>query len=99
VLLQPSPDSHRAAVVVRYHAGSLSDPEGLTGITHLAEHMAFRGSRHLSGEQLWTLPQAWEARAIGAFTSADATVFHLVVPPEQRIPSAIRVSLEPCAAA
>ena len=93
VLLRPDHRSAHVAVVVNYRTGHLSDPKGLGGLAHLAEHMAFRGSRHLTDEQTWALPQEWGATDIGAFTTPDATYFQMVVPVEQ-LPRALWLESE-----
>ncbi|HHQ41963.1 MAG TPA: insulinase family protein, partial [Chromatiales bacterium] len=47
-------EDHRAPVVVSqiwYRVGSGDEPAGLTGISHLLEHMMFKGTpRHPAGE-------------------------------------------------
>jgi zinc protease len=83
VVLAPDRSSTRVAVVVRYDAGSSSDPEGLSGLAHLAEHMAFRGSRHLRGAQFYELPKLWGAAESNAHTGQEWTAFHLLVPAQQ----------------
>ncbi len=41
VLLAPDPRTNLVTVDVRYRVGSGSDPEGLTGLAHLVEHLTF----------------------------------------------------------
>jgi zinc protease len=83
VLLEPDRDVPNVAVVLGYRAGSLSDPQGLAGLAHLTEHMAFRGSRHASDEQHWLWPQRWGIEGFNAETRLDATLFQGLVPPSQ----------------
>jgi zinc protease len=86
VLLQPDARATRVALVVCYHSGSLVDPEGLAGLAHVAEHMSFRGSRHLADGQMFALPQRWGATDANAVTKDDATLYMAVFPPEQLPP-------------
>jgi zinc protease len=83
VLLQPDHHTSKVALVVYYRAGRLSEPKGLAGLAHLVEHMAFRGSRHLTGEQLWMWPQRWGIREMNAMTSLEGTLYQMLVPSEQ----------------
>ena len=83
VILEPDPSSARVAVVVAYGAGSSSDPPGLAGLAHMAEHMAFRRSLHVGEQQFFDLPHHWGAAEQTAFTAQDATVYQMLVPPEQ----------------
>ncbi|MDR2092096.1 MAG: insulinase family protein [Azoarcus sp.] len=77
-------EDHRAPSVVHmvwYRSGSIDEPEGVTGIAHVLEHMMFKGTRKVG-------PGEFNARiaALGgrdnAFTSRDYTAYF------QQIPSA-----------
>jgi len=75
-------ENHSAPVVavqVWYRVGSKNETAGMRGISHLLEHMMFKGSAHVGPEE--------HMRQIGrvggrtnAFTSEDVTVYHEVVP-------------------
>jgi zinc protease len=71
-------EDRRAPVAVSmlwYHAGSMDEVTGATGVAHVLEHMMFKGTAMVpAGEFSRTI-----ARAGGrdnAFTSKDATVYH-----------------------
>ncbi len=75
-------ESHRApvaAVQVWVKAGSLYETDQEAGITHLIEHMIFKGTKKRGTGQV-----AREIEAIGgsinAYTSLDYTVYHCTVP-------------------
>jgi zinc protease len=69
---------HRAPIVTQmlwYRVGATDDPPGLSGLAHFFEHMMFRGTTSMSGDQF--------ARAIArnggednAFTTHDYTAFY-----------------------
>jgi zinc protease len=77
-------EDHRAPSVVHmvwYRSGSMDEPEGVTGVAHVLEHMMFKGTRKVG-------PGEFNARvaAIGgrdnAFTSYDYTAYFQQVPPK-----------------
>jgi zinc protease len=55
-----------ASIVVNYLAGSDEAPAGFPGMAHAQEHMMFRGSPGLSGDQL-----AYVDAALGGMANAD----------------------------
>ena len=75
-------ENHRAPVVaiqVWVQAGSAYETEGERGITHLIEHMIFKGTEKRGPGEV-----AKEIESVGgsinAYTSLDYTVYHCVVP-------------------
>ncbi|MCK4425220.1 MAG: insulinase family protein, partial [Deltaproteobacteria bacterium] len=75
-------ESHRAPVVavqVWVQAGSVYETEKERGITHLIEHMIFKGTEKRGPGEV-----AKEIESVGgsinAYTSLDYTVYHCVVP-------------------
>ncbi len=75
-------ESHRAPVVavqVWVKAGSSYESDEEAGITHLIEHMIFKGTEKRGPGEI---AQAIEAigGSINAYTSLDYTVYHCVVP-------------------
>jgi len=70
-------EDHRAPVVVSqiwYKVGASDEPEGLTGISHVLEHMMFKGtSTHKNGE--FSRIIAENGGRENAFTGADYTAY------------------------
>ena len=75
-------ESHRAPVVavqVWVKAGSAYETDREAGITHLIEHMIFKGTEKRGpGEIAGTIEAV--GGSINAYTSLDYTVYHCVVP-------------------
>jgi zinc protease len=70
-----------AAVQVWYRTGELNEVPGIRGLSHLFEHMMFRGTEHFGPEEHWR-----KIGAVGgtnnAYTAPDVTVYTQVVPRE-----------------
>jgi zinc protease len=70
-------EDHRAPVVVSqiwYKVGASDEPEGLTGISHVLEHVMFKGtSQHKNGE--FSRIIAENGGRENAFTGADYTAY------------------------
>src|SRR4030042_218564 len=70
-------EDHRAPVVVSqiwYKVGASDEPDGLTGISHVLEHMMFKGTRaHKSGE--FSRIIAENGGRENAFTGSDYTAY------------------------
>ena len=71
--------SPTVAVQVWYHVGSKDDPDKRSGFAHLFEHMMFKGNEHLTPDAFENLTENIGGEN-NAFTAADMTVFHEVVP-------------------
>jgi zinc protease len=71
--------SPTVAVQVWYHVGSKDDPNGRSGFAHLFEHMMFKGNEHLKPNTFEELTENIGGEN-NAFTAADVTVYHEVVP-------------------
>lgn len=78
-------EDRRAPSVVHmvwYRSGSIDEPESVTGVAHVLEHMMFKGTRQVG-------PGEFNARvsAVGgrdnAFTSRDFTAYFQQIPPSQ----------------
>jgi zinc protease len=68
---------HRAPVVTHmlwYRVGGVDDPMGHSGLAHFFEHMMFKGTRRVPGNQL-TLTVARNGGQSNAFTSHDYTAY------------------------
>lgn len=80
VVLAPRADDTDAYVLVKYEAGQIHAPRDYKGLPHLAEHLTYRGSRHLK-----PLEYAQHLDRVGAgyngITRAESTVYFIAVPP------------------
>ncbi len=77
-------ESHRAPVVavqIWVKAGSAYETEKQAGITHLIEHMIFKGTEKRKPGELASIIESLGG-TINAYTSYDYTVYHCVVPKE-----------------
>lgn len=64
---------------VHFAAGSRYERPGLTGITHLFEHMMFKGTKKVGPEEFARLIQA-EGGTLNAFTTTDNTSYYETLP-------------------
>ncbi len=70
-------ENHKAPVVtfqVWYRAGSRNDPWGKTGLAHVIEHMMFKGTSKVSGEQFTRMIQG-NGGNYNAFTTQDYAAY------------------------
>lgn len=70
-------EDHRSAVVVSqlwYRVGSMDEVNGTTGISHMLEHMMFKGTKDVPDGQFSKIIAAAGGRE-NAFTNEDYTVF------------------------
>lgn len=69
---------HRAPVVTQmlwYRVGAMDDPPGLSGMAHFFEHMMFRGTSSVPGDQ-FAQTVARNGGIDNAFTTHDYTAFY-----------------------
>jgi zinc protease len=69
---------HRAPVVTQmlwYRVGAMDDPPGLSGLAHFFEHMMFRGTTAMPGDQ-FARTVARNGGEDNAFTTHDYTAFY-----------------------
>jgi zinc protease len=69
---------HRAPVVTQmlwYRVGAVDDPPGLSGLAHFFEHMMFRGTPDVPGDQ-FSRTVARNGGEDNAFTTHDYTAFY-----------------------
>jgi zinc protease len=59
---------------VHFATGSRNERPGITGISHLFEHMMFRGSKELGPEEFGRIIQA-NGGTLNAFTTIDNTSY------------------------
>ncbi len=78
VVLRENHSSPVVAVQVWVKAGSTTEPEERAGMSHILEHMAFKGTQRRGPGQI-----AREVEALGgqinAYTSFDQTVYHITI--------------------
>lgn len=78
VVIRENHSSPVAAVQVWVKAGSTTEPEVRAGMSHILEHMAFKGTKRRGPGQI-----AREVEALGgeinAYTSFDQTVYHITI--------------------
>ncbi|MFH1892945.1 MAG: insulinase family protein [Candidatus Zixiibacteriota bacterium] len=58
-----------------YHVGSKNERPGITGISHLFEHMMFKGSKNIPPEEHARIVQK-NGGTSNAYTYFDQTVYH-----------------------
>ena len=51
VLLAPNDKENKVLVNTIYFTGALNDPKGKGGLAHLLEHLAFKGTENVKGEE------------------------------------------------
>jgi len=84
VLLRRDAAAPVATVMITYLVGSRNEAAGITGSTHLLEHLMFKGSRHYNketGRPIWTVLQNIGAN-VNASTWFDRTNYYAVLPSE-----------------
>ena len=64
------------------HTGSKNERPGITGISHLFEHMMFMGSRKYGAEEHSRIIQA-NGGVVNAYTNTDVTVFYEDLPSDK----------------
>jgi zinc protease len=82
-LLVEHPDPARVAAGWTAHVGSADDPAGLSGVSHVLEHMMFKGSRTIGvsdPNELDALYARAGATNLNAFTRTDLTSYFVSVP-------------------
>jgi zinc protease len=71
-----------ASFQIHFAAGSRNERPGITGISHLFEHMMFRGSKDLGPEEFSRIIQA-NGGHTNAFTTTDSTSYYENLPSEK----------------
>jgi zinc protease len=80
LVMLPDRSSSLVAVNLWYHVGSRNDPQGLSGLAHLFEHMLFQGSENVEANEHFQLVQQ-VGGATNASTSFDRTNYYETLPP------------------
>ncbi len=71
-----------AVHMVWYRTGSMDEPEGVSGVAHVLEHMMFKGTRKVGPGEFNKRVAAVGGRD-NAFTSKDYTAYFQQVPPQR----------------
>jgi len=78
VVIRQNPSSPVVAVQAWVKAGSTTEPEARAGMSHILEHMAFKGTKRRGPGEI-----AREVESVGgeinAYTSFDQTVYHITI--------------------
>ncbi|MBI2921852.1 MAG: insulinase family protein [Planctomycetes bacterium] len=82
IIVHPMSGAPLATVLTMYRVGSANEPAGQTGITHLCEHMLFKGSARFPKGEV-ALATARYGGAMNGFTNVDEITFFQVVPRER----------------
>ncbi len=88
-------ENHQAPVVtvmVWYKVGSIDEPAGATGISHVLEHMMFKGTKHLKPGEFSSLVSRYGGSQ-NAFTSYDYTAYYQQYA-ASRLPLALELEAE-----
>ncbi|CAH1747015.1 Uncharacterized zinc protease y4wA [Thauera humireducens] len=78
-------EDRRAPSVVHmvwYRSGSMDEPEGVSGVAHVLEHMMFKGTKNVGPGEFNKRVAAVGGRD-NAFTSKDYTAYFQQVPPDR----------------
>ncbi len=81
IVTEENHSSKAIAVSIWVKVGSIDESEKEAGISHLIEHMTFRGSKHYKSGYLAKVVEE-NGGNINAFTSKSETVYHFVAPSE-----------------
>ncbi|MCX8033775.1 MAG: insulinase family protein [Thermodesulfovibrio sp.] len=71
-----------ATFQVWYKVGAINEPEGKSGISHLLEHLMFRGSKNYPGNVFSKIIQS-QGGVDNAFTTKDYTVYYQKLTPSK----------------
>ncbi len=88
VLVVETHDAPLVSVQVWYKVGSRNEHEGITGISHMLEHMMFKGTEKIGPEEYSEIIQRYGGTS-NAFTAEDVTAYWSVLPS-----SKVEVALE-----
>lgn len=69
--------------VINVKVGSVEEEEGKTGLAHFLEHMAFKGTEKISGQELWDEFVTNGATGINASTGKDETSYYASMPSDK----------------
>jgi len=81
LLVLPEDSVPVVSLQVHYQVGSINELPGITGISHLFEHLMFRGTKEVGPEEFAQILQA-KGGEINAFTTKDHTSYFENLPTE-----------------
>ena len=67
-------------IMIRINVGSRDEEDSIKGISHLLEHMFFRGTKNRSSQEELISPIYKNGGSYNAYTTKDSTVFYVVLP-------------------
>jgi len=82
--------------MIMVKAGGMDEPAGKSGLAHMFEHMAFKGSPDIGAQldnEVWTVLTRNGAEDLNAFTSKDLTAYHVSLP-STKLPLWLYISSE-----
>lgn len=79
LLVQRRRSAPAAALITRIGTGFLDEPDSLVGVSHVLEHMLFKGTPRLGPGELARRTKALGG-SLNAHTAYERTVYHAVVP-------------------
>jgi len=82
VIVQENNSASVVAMQFWVKTGSTHETRSEAGISHLIEHMVFKGTKHYKPGEIARLIEA-NGGSINAYTSFDYTVYHVVMPSAQ----------------
>ena len=95
ILLQHNPSMPVATVMITYNVGSRNEKDGVTGATHILEHMMFKGTKDFSLDS--NLDYSSQMERIGArsnaTTSFDRTNYYATLG-KKHVPLAIKLEAD-----
>ena len=65
IILAPNDKENKIFMNTVYMTGSLNDPQGKGGLAHLLEHLAFKGTQNVKGEEFQRRLEAVHERILG----------------------------------
>lgn len=84
VLLAPNDKENKVFMNTVYLTGSLNDPQGKGGLAHLLEHLAFKGTQDVKGEEFQRRLDQYTLMT-NASTDYYSTKYTNIVRPDQNI--------------
>ncbi|MBW2038227.1 MAG: insulinase family protein [Deltaproteobacteria bacterium] len=92
ILTLEDPSHPIVSYQIHFATGSRNEKTGITGISHLFEHMMFRGSKELGPEEFARIIQA-NGGTLNAFTTVDNTTYFENLPAD-KLELAIKLEAE-----